>query len=34
MCDFEAMRFSGNLRDLTAADRPARDRLWAGYLDF
>ncbi len=21
-------------RDLTAADRPAWDRLWAGYLDF
>jgi len=28
------MRFSGNLRDLTAANRPARDRLWAGHLDF
>lgn len=28
------MAFSGTLRDLTAADRPAWDRLWAGYLDF
>ncbi|MDO9335329.1 MAG: GNAT family N-acetyltransferase [Caulobacter sp.] len=28
------MTFRGNLRDLTAADRPAWTRLWAGYLAF
>jgi ribosomal protein S18 acetylase RimI-like enzyme len=28
------MAFSGDIRDLTAADRPAWERLWAGYLDF
>ncbi|MDB5469158.1 MAG: acetyltransferase family protein [Caulobacter sp.] len=28
------MAFSGTLRDLTAADRPAWSRLWSGYLDF
>lgn len=30
----KAMTFSGAIRDLTAADRPVWDRLWAGYLDF
>ena len=28
------MTFSGTLRELTAADRQAWDRLWAGYLAF
>lgn len=28
------MSFAGILRDLTAADRRAWDRLWAGYLAF
>lgn len=28
------MAFTGTIRDLTAADRPAWERLWAGYLDF
>src|SRR5688500_18632042 len=28
------MAFTGAIRDLTAADRPVWERLWAGYLDF
>lgn len=28
------MPFTGQIRDLQPPDRPAWDRLWAGYLDF